>query len=79
MLLLPSLPAVKKKKLLLLLPLLWLHPLPHLLLTLLLPQLLRLLLTHLLLPLSNFLLAKKGHPRVAFFLPCTPQGARWIT
>jgi len=79
LLLLPSLPAVKKKKLLLLLPLLWLHPLPHLLLTLLLPQLLRLLLTHLLLPLSNFLLAKKATLGWPFFWPCTPQGARWIT
>jgi hypothetical protein len=45
LLLLPSLPAVKKKKLLLLLPHLWLLPHPHLLLTLLLLQL-RPLLTH---------------------------------
>jgi hypothetical protein len=47
LLLLPSLPAVKKKKLLLLLPHQWLLPHPHLLLTLLLLQALWLpLLTH---------------------------------
>jgi hypothetical protein len=58
LLLLPSLPAVKKKKLLLLLPHQWLLPHPHLLLTLLLLQALWLpLLTH---PQpSNSLLGKK--------------------